>query len=77
VDDEVWQRSEVDSPCVKLCVIHAESGLCTGCYRSLDEIAEWSQMSDAARLGILADLAARKPLVVKRRGGRKARLKRL
>ena len=24
--DEVWKREEVESPCVKLCIIHKESG---------------------------------------------------
>ena len=29
------------SPCIKVCVIDPASGLCTGCWRSLDEIAAW------------------------------------
>lgn len=37
------------SPCVKLCRIETETGICEGCGRSLDEIARWSQMSEAER----------------------------
>jgi len=77
MDDDIWKRAELQSPCVKLCVMHPEAGLCTGCYRSMDEITDWSTMTAEKRSAILADLASRKPLVVKRRGGRKARLKRL
>ncbi|PIE15770.1 MAG: DUF1289 domain-containing protein [Rhodobacterales bacterium] len=74
MSDEVWKRQEIASPCVKLCVVQEESGLCTGCLRSLDEIREWSKMSDAQRRAIMDALPARKPLLSKRRGGRKGRL---
>ena len=32
------------SPCVSLCQMQAETGWCWGCRRSLDEIAQWSQL---------------------------------
>jgi uncharacterized protein len=73
-DDAVWMRDEVDSPCVKLCVIHPEERLCVGCFRTMDEIAVWSQMTPAARKAVMADLPARAPRLAKRRGGRIGRL---
>jgi len=74
--DYVWSRAEIDSPCVKLCVIHPEARLCIGCYRSLDEIAAWPRMSPEARRTAMAELGARAPLVApKRQGGRAARLR--
>jgi len=76
VADEIWKRDEVQSPCVNICAIHPEARLCTGCYRSMDEISRWSVMDDSERAAIMATLEGRKPLVVKRRGGRAARLKR-
>ncbi len=76
MDDEIWQRDEVDSPCVKICVIHPESRLCTGCLRSMEEIAAWSGMTPQVRRAIMAELPARAPLLMRRRGGRAARLKR-
>lgn len=75
MSDDVWKREEVESPCVKVCVIHDESGLCLGCYRSLDEIAAWSTMPAEARRAIMAELPGRAEVVKpKRRGGRRARL---
>jgi len=74
--DEVWKRDEVESPCVDICVIHPEARLCTGCYRSMDEISRWSRMSSGERAVVMAALPDRSKLVVKRRGGRAARLKR-
>lgn len=72
--DDVWKRDEIESPCVKICVIHPDARLCTGCLRSLDEIRDWSRMSVQERRDVMAELPDRKPLLAKRRGGRRARL---
>tara|TARA_R110002153_G_scaffold57376_1_gene157869 strand:- start:232 stop:471 length:240 start_codon:yes stop_codon:yes gene_type:complete len=74
--DHIWTRAEVESPCIKICVVHAESRLCTGCLRSIDEIAAWSRMSPEARSAVMAELPDRAGQITKRRGGRAARLKR-
>lgn len=73
--DEVWVRDEIQSPCVKICVIHPAARICTGCFRSLDEIAGWSRMSPEDRSAIMADLPGREAQIKTRRGGRAARLK--
>ena len=74
--DDIWRRDEIESPCVKICVIHPESRLCTGCLRSIDEIAAWSGLSPEARRAIIAELPARRPQLARRRGGRAGRLQR-
>lgn len=38
---------------------------CTGCYRTLEEIARWGEMSDAERESVLALLVARRSDVPK------------
>jgi predicted Fe-S protein YdhL (DUF1289 family) len=38
----------------------AERRYCRGCWRTLEEIARWSDMSDEERAAVLAQLAARK-----------------
>ncbi|MBB5515260.1 hypothetical protein FHS89_001270 [Rubricella aquisinus] len=57
--DEVWKRAEIESPCVKLCVIHPESRLCMGCLRSIDEIGRWSSFTADERRDIMDALPAR------------------
>jgi predicted Fe-S protein YdhL (DUF1289 family) len=74
--DKIWKRGEIESPCVKICVIHPETRLCTGCLRTIDEIGAWSQMAPDLRSEIMAELPSRKSLLTKRRGGRAARLAR-
>lgn len=72
--DDIWKRQEIESPCVKICVVHPEVGLCVGCLRSVAEIGGWSRMTPDERRRIMAELPGRKPLLSRRRGGRAARL---
>ncbi|WP_439563087.1 DUF1289 domain-containing protein [Roseinatronobacter sp.] len=76
MSDAVWKRDEIESPCIKICVIHPESRLCTGCLRSIDEISQWARMTPQARQSVMAELPARQASISKRRGGRKGRLHR-
>jgi hypothetical protein len=48
------------TPCIKVCVIDGESGLCLGCQRTLTEVAAWARFSDAERAEIMAGLAERR-----------------
>ena len=73
--DGIWSRDEIESPCVRICVIHPAARICTGCMRSIDEITNWSQMSAQERQTVMADLPGRTGQVLRRRGGRAARLK--
>jgi predicted Fe-S protein YdhL (DUF1289 family) len=56
----IANQTGIESPCVQLCDIDQETGLCCGCGRSLAEIASWSALSSVARRGIMAELPARK-----------------
>jgi uncharacterized protein len=47
------------SPCVNVCALDA-AGLCTGCLRTLDEIARWSTMSAAEQWALIETLAERR-----------------
>jgi uncharacterized protein len=73
-DDDIWARDEVQSPCVKLCVVHPEARICIGCYRTIDEISTWSRLTHEARADLMAELPNRAANLTKRRGGRAARL---
>lgn len=74
--DDVWTRDEIESPCIKICVVHPEARICTGCLRTIDEITQWSRMAPAARRAVMEALPERRAALGQRRGGRAARLKR-
>jgi uncharacterized protein len=49
----------IESPCIKVCVMDPRAGICTGCGRTLDEIARWGAMSDAERARVMEELPTR------------------
>ncbi len=49
----------IPTPCIKVCVVDGESGLCMGCFRTLSEVAGWARLDEAARSAILAELPSR------------------
>ncbi|MEM6626452.1 MAG: DUF1289 domain-containing protein [Pseudomonadota bacterium] len=49
----------IKTPCVKVCVVDGASKHCLGCGRSLNEIAAWAKLSDAARDQVMAELPER------------------
>lgn len=55
---QVSGPNEVISPCISVCELN-EAEVCTGCGRSLDEIAAWSAADDAQRRQIVANARQR------------------
>ena len=57
----VAPRAEpVPSPCISVCRMDDASGLCSGCLRTLDEIAGWSTFDEPAKRAVWRRLAARR-----------------
>lgn len=50
----------MDSPCIKVCKIDTATRLCTGCARTIDEIALWSRLTESQRRHVMALLPLRK-----------------
>ena len=67
---------DIETPCVKLCVVDPDSGFCIGCGRSRSEIAGWIGMSAGARRAVMAELGDRMTSLTRakrRKGGARAR----
>lgn len=52
-------QQSAPSPCVGVCKMDAAKGWCTGCFRTLDEIAAWGRATDAAKLAVWSLVEAR------------------
>jgi predicted Fe-S protein YdhL (DUF1289 family) len=54
----------VPSPCINICRMHGPRGglddWCEGCARTIEEIAAWGRMDDAAKRSVWAQLPARR-----------------
>lgn len=46
------------TPCIAIC--KNQGGICTGCHRTLSEIAQWAQFSDEQRTSVLEQLEQRR-----------------
>ncbi len=51
--------ARVSTPCVKVCLLDPETGLCEGCGRTREEVARWGSLSEEERLDIMARLEER------------------
>ncbi|MGI9342203.1 MAG: DUF1289 domain-containing protein [Gammaproteobacteria bacterium] len=50
----------IHSPCMNICIINAESGYCQGCFRTIEEISEWSKLPPDDRARIIQQLERRR-----------------
>ena len=50
----------VASPCINVCRMDDATGLCLGCFRTIEEIALWSQAPSAQRLRVLLAVERRR-----------------
>ena len=70
-------QPDVESPCIKICVVDPETGFCVGCGRTRGEIASWLEISPQARRHIMTGLPERVGTLTRnkrRKGGRRGRL---
>ena len=51
--------TRISTPCIRVCSLDAEVGLCAGCGRTAEEIAGWLRLSEEERLRIMAELEDR------------------
>jgi predicted Fe-S protein YdhL (DUF1289 family) len=52
--------ASVASPCTNVCIIDPVTGLCGGCFRTLEEISGWIDFSATEKLTVIAALVARR-----------------
>ena len=51
--------TRASTPCILVCILDPETGLCEGCGRTADEIGRWSCISNEERLQIMEGLQER------------------
>ncbi|KLK92688.1 DUF1289 domain-containing protein [Microvirga sp. KLBC 81] len=51
--------TRASSPCIRVCTLDPETGLCEGCGRTREEIGRWYRLTEEERLRIMAELPER------------------
>jgi predicted Fe-S protein YdhL (DUF1289 family) len=51
------------SPCINVCRMNGQRGLCEGCSRTLDEIAGWAAMSEADKRAVWQSIDERRAAI--------------
>jgi len=59
VPEALASRYAPPSPCISVCKIAPDNGLCYGCLRTLEEIGAWSTSEDADKRTVWAKIAQR------------------
>ena len=50
--------ADIKSPCISVCVLN-EDDVCEGCYRSAQEITDWSALSLEAKKAVMSNVKRR------------------
>jgi hypothetical protein len=51
--------TRASTPCIRVCLLDPETGLCEGCGRTREEIASWFRFSEEERRRIMSELPDR------------------
>ena len=57
------------SPCISICKLNKSTGFCDGCFRTINEISQWTSMTEMERMSLLEILRQRQG--IKRRVNRR------
>jgi len=52
-------QTPVPSPCINVCQMDQQTGLCKGCLRTIDEIVAWGRADDAYKRAVWAEIRRR------------------
>ena len=52
------------SPCIGVCMMDPQTDLCDGCYRTMDEIAEWWDLSSEEKKAVHAAIDKRVDMIM-------------
>jgi uncharacterized protein len=52
-------EQEIQSPCIGVCSMDDLTGVCLGCYRTIEEIQGWWDMDNTTKQAVIAEASAR------------------
>lgn len=55
----MFKSKKIQSPCKDICI--TRKGVCVGCFRSLEEIANWKNYTEEEKAQVLENIKERRP----------------
>lgn len=52
-------EQEIQSPCIGVCSMDDLTGLCLGCYRTIEEIQGWWELDAEQKKAVIAEASQR------------------
>jgi uncharacterized protein len=54
------KENRTGSPCIRVCILDSQSKLCSGCFRTSEEIGKWLSFTEEERSQVLSKLKERR-----------------
>ncbi|HEY8608563.1 MAG TPA: DUF1289 domain-containing protein [Noviherbaspirillum sp.] len=58
--DPLRDPGPVPSPCISICRMQPQTGLCEGCLRTIDEIVAWGGASEETKRAVWTEIHRRR-----------------
>lgn len=52
-------EGKIPSPCISICRMNPATGLCEGCFRTIDEIVQWGTASEEFKRAVWVEIKRR------------------
>ena len=57
--DPATDTGNAPSPCINICKMNPQTGLCEGCFRTIEEIAQWSTATEEMKRRVWGEIKRR------------------
>ena len=57
--DPATDTGNAPSPCISICKMNPQTGLCEGCFRTIEEIAQWSTATEEKKRRVWVEIRRR------------------
>lgn len=57
--DPATDTGKAPSPCISICKMNPQTGLCEGCFRTIEEIAQWSTATEEMKRRVWMEIKRR------------------
>lgn len=57
--DPASDAGNAPSPCISICRMNPRTGLCEGCFRTIEEIAQWGSASEERKRQVWVEIRRR------------------